>query len=88
MEQRNHREVRPLVDTAFLSYGHVAAMVDVKAVFVVQVVLILLLMLLVLLLTQFSLLIHRQEPQPSALVILREFADIHRHACFVINQRQ
>ena len=35
MEQRNHREVRPLVDTAFLSYGHVAAVVDVKAVFVV-----------------------------------------------------
>ena len=45
-------------------------------------------MLLVLLLTQLSLLIHRLEPQPSALVILRELADIHGHACFVINQRQ
>ena len=45
-------------------------------------------MLLVLLLTQLTLLIHRLEPQPSALVILREFADIHGHARFVINQRQ
>ena len=87
MEQRNHREVRPLVDTAFLRYGHVAAVVDIKAVFVVQVVLILLLMLLVLLLTQFPLLIHRLEPQPSALVILRELADIHGHARLIVNQR-
>ena len=45
-------------------------------------------MLLVLLLTQFPLLIHCLEPQPSALVILRELADIHGHARFVINQRQ
>ena len=45
-------------------------------------------MLLVLLLTQFSLLIHRLEPQPSALVILRELADIHGHACLIVNQRQ
>ena len=45
-------------------------------------------MLLVLLLTQFPLLIHCLEPQPSALVILRELADIHGYARFVINQRQ
>ena len=45
-------------------------------------------MFLVLLLTQFPLLIHRLEPQPSALVILRELADIHRHARFIIDQRQ
>ena len=45
-------------------------------------------MFLVLLLTQFPLLIHRLEPQPSALVILRELADIHRHARLIINQRQ
>ena len=45
-------------------------------------------MLLVLLLTQFPLFIHRLEPQPSSLVILRELADIHRHARLVINQRQ
>ena len=45
-------------------------------------------MLLVLLLTQLTFLIHRQEPQPSALVILRELADIHGHARLIVNQRQ
>ena len=45
-------------------------------------------MLLVLLLTQLTLLIHRQEPQPSALIIPRELADIHGHARFIVNQRQ
>ena len=39
-------------------------------------------------LTQFPLLIHSLEPQPSALVILRELADIHGHARFIVNQRQ
>ncbi len=61
-------------------------MVDIKTVLAVQVVFLLVLVFLRLLLTLLSFLVYRFQPQPFALVIFGEFADVHGNSRLVINE--
>ena len=88
VEERHHREVRPFVDTAFLVYRHIFAVVYIKAISFVKVVLPLVVLSLGRFLTRLAFRIHRLLPKPFPLVEFAEFPDIHLNPRLVIDERE